>query len=125
MNEILLVFLFGAGQVQFATLGQNPAMVQTIADTEEAKPSFLKKLNELTNKPDAKVKLCAIVPTTDFTSSLQEQLASTLAAKAKVVPSVWQANEGVIKTFKLKPDAKITFEDANKFCKQIAPVLAD
>jgi len=120
MNELILVFLFSAGQVQFTSFGQESIAVQTITDSEEMKPRFISELVTLTSKPN--VKVCAVVPTYDFTSPLHKPLYDLLTEKIDTLPGIWEHYEGIKTVFKLKADATPTIKNSETYCKLVAPM---
>jgi len=120
MNELVLVFLFAAGQVQFTSFGHEVITPQTISDSEEMKPEFIKKLKDLTNKPN--VKICAVVPTYEFSSPLHKPLYDLLTEKIETLPGIWEQHEGVRTVLKLNADAPVTIGNSEKYCRLVARV---
>jgi hypothetical protein len=119
MKELVLVFLFGAGQVQYTSFGQETIAVQIFADNEDTKTAFVKQLKELTEKPN--VKVCAVVPSYDYSSPLHKPLDDLLNEKGDKLPGIWEEQEGIRRIFKLRSDTPISIEQARTFCKLAAP----
>jgi len=120
MNALILVFLFSTGQVQYTAFGNETIAVQTLADTEENTPAFEKQVRELSEKSN--VKVCAVVPSYEFTSPLHNPLYDLMTEKEETMPGIWEEQQGIRNVFKLKSDAPITIEIAAKYCKLAAPV---
>src|SRR5664279_3734609 len=100
MKALILVFLFSTGQVQYTSFGSETIAVQTLADTEENKPSFEKQARELSEKSN--VKVCAVVPSYEFTSPLHKSLYDLLTEKEETMPGIWEEQQGIRNVFKLK-----------------------
>lgn len=117
---MILVFLFATGQVQFSAFGPEAVDVKTFPDNEQNKPAFVELLGEYTTKSNAKV--CAVVPSYDYESTLHKPLYDLLTGKGDDLPGIWEQQEGVKKIFRLSPGAKVSIEDSVRFCKLAAPI---
>lgn len=118
MNEVILVFLFSAGQVQFTSFGHEVITPQTISDSEEMRPEFIKQLKELTDKPN--VKICAVIPEYGFASPLHKPLSDLLTENIETLPGIWEHHEGVRTVLRLKADAPVTIGNSEAYCKLAA-----
>lgn len=120
MNQLILVFLFTTGQVQFTSFGSETAAVVFLQDNESNRPVFEKWLQEQTTKEGAKV--CAVVPSYSHKSALHQPLFDLLTQRGDALPGIWEELDGVRQIFKQSPNKPLSIEDAVKFCKLAAPV---
>lgn len=120
MKDLILVFLFTAGQVEFSAFGPDVIQVQSFLDNEETKSAFIQLLEEQSSRPNAKV--CAVVPSYDYESHLHKPLYELLTKKGDDLPGIWEQQDGIRKIFRLDKDANVSIEDSIRFCKLAAPV---
>lgn len=120
MQELVLVFLFTAGQVQYTSFGQETIAVTALADNEQNKAAFTASIKTLSER--ANVKVCAVVPSYDYASPLHKPLYDLLTEKIEKVPGIWEEHQGVQRVLKLPVSTVPTIEDAGKYCKLVARV---
>lgn len=120
MQELILVFLFTTGQVQYTSFGQETIAVTTLEDSVANTAKFTERIKELSGRSG--VKVCAVVPDYDYTSPLHKPLYDLLTEKGDRMPGIWEQQQGVQKVLRKPASATPSIDDASKYCKLVARV---